>query len=363
MHSAVTDFGRNINSWVSIQRITPTSIQVRYGMVAHPRTIKYQLIRGTNIIDTVLLKGGNNAGQILLKGLQPETDYKIIFRTDKNFIELNATTQPAPKSKKLFSIALFADPHLSCSQENRHGRLHVESVMLLRTQLQKAVSSKSDLVIIPGDITDEGTPEQYDLVEKMIADLPIPVMATTGNHDIVKHQEAFFHKIFGESAFIRIWHDFQLIALDTADGKLNNAKNRAVIKAIDPKIPVIMFTHYQLFADDWISDADRVIADTEDCREMLLKIASCKSILYCGHKNIATSVQCGNLCQMNLPQLTQFPAGYLEATFYEEGIWHNFMPISSEVLNEYSRQISELYHIKSAYRDGKTQHEWNKVIK
>lgn len=54
-------------------------------------------------------------------------------------------------------------------------------------QVRKALSmgSSYDAVLIPGDMTNDGTPPQFDLLHQCITDiLPnTPVLAVAGNHD------------------------------------------------------------------------------------------------------------------------------------------------------------------------------------
>lgn len=50
----------------------------------------------------------------------------------------------------------------------------------------------------PGDITDAGLPEQYDLLDPLIAALPFPFLATMGNHDALTGPDAEAQARFGE---------------------------------------------------------------------------------------------------------------------------------------------------------------------
>ena len=133
----------------------------------------------------------------------------------------------------------------------------------------------------------------------------------------------------------------------------------------------MLFSHFQFFADDWIPDADKVIFDPAESKDMLEKIASFHGIGCIGHKNVATQVKMNNFTQINLPQLTHFPAGYLVIDVYKDEFRLCFEPIPGEILNEYSRLGTEAarYHshpaceLKSEYRDKYTQFYWNGVVK
>ncbi len=42
---------------------------------------------------------------------------------------------------------------------------------------------RPDLVVLTGDLVDEGRPEEYEMLRKILAALPIPYLVIPGNHD------------------------------------------------------------------------------------------------------------------------------------------------------------------------------------
>ena len=78
-----------------------------------------------------------------------------------------------------------------------------------------------------------------------------------------------------------------------------------------------------------------------------------------GHKNIAVTAKLGNLVQINLPQLTQFPAGYIYAKVYTDGVLLEFCPGLDEFFDEYSRIRSVLFKQNAARRDKLSLAVWN----
>lgn len=371
--SAADSFGRCIDSWISIQTVTENMLRMRYGLPGYMSPIQAVLSSGGVEIETAKFLSSNQAGQICFENLQPETDYVITFTAGEKSFVLNARTLPRMQGEKLFKLALFADFHISLLQETRHGRLHVESRELMKLAFMQAKLRQCDAALFPGDQTDEGLLPEYEAVMEALAEFPIPCYMTPGNHDIVNGGDEHYRRFFGCGAYLKDFHGFQLISLDTGNGRLAKAENKAVVDALDLDKKVILFTHHQLFADDWIPDANKIICDADDpmAAAMLEKLARCKGIAYIGHKNVAAKAVVNDLVQLNLPQLTHFPAGYLEATYYTDGVVLEFVPITSEVQNEYSRRGTEAarYHshpdcdCKSKYRDGFTQAYWNGVIR
>ena len=82
-----------------------------------------------------------------------------------------------------------------------------------------------------------------------------------------------------------------------------------------------------------------------------------------GHKNIATSAKLGNLLQINMPQLTQFPAGVIYAEQFTDGIRLEFVTVHSEFYDEYSRIRGNDMGQKQRYRDRHSLTIWNNFYK
>jgi len=196
-------------------------------------------------------------------------------------------------------------------------------------------------------------------------------LAVPGNHDVVHGGDERFARLFKNTTFFFERDNIQLAGVDTGNGHLNKPCNREIFERIDPDKPLLLFSHFQLFADEWIPDADKVIFDSDECTDMLEKLKNVRGLACVGHKNVAAQVKINDFTQINLPQLTHFPAGYLLLDVYSDEFRVCFEPIPGEILNEYSRLGTEAarYHshpacqLKSEYRDKYTQFYWNGVIK
>jgi hypothetical protein len=364
-------FGHCLESWISVQSVTCDFVQARFGLPQCAPVVQARLV-GAGEPRLQEVRGNNRAGVIRFGGLEPETDYTLTVTVGEDSCDLPFRTLPRPRRPLLFRMAILADPHVSCRAMDVYGRLHPESGDLLHLALRGIQADQCDLILMPGDVTDEGRPEEYDLAAGILAETTVPYYLTPGNHDLEKDVEHRFQQLFGIGAWHKSYRGFQLVALDTGDAILDKPWNHAAAHAIDLEIPLIAFTHCQLWPDAWIPDANRAIADadTPGAQAILRKLAQCHGVLYVGHKNIASEVRIGSLVQLNTPQTSHFPAGYLVADVHADGIWHRFVPMGSEALNEYSRLGTEASRpfshpdcaCKSAFRDRFTQQLWNQVI-
>ena len=360
-------FGHCARSWIAVQSVGWDGARCRFGLAAFSKKIVAELLSEGEAARRVELPNCNAAGFVEFVGLKPKKDYRFRLTVDAECAEVPFRTLAAPRTPKLFTMALLADPHLSQRQENRNGRLFVESGMLFQQALQEA-ETRCDIVAVPGDLTNASLPGEYQMAQELLGKCPLQKALTLGNHDVKDDGRKMFVERFGAAAWLREFRGWQIVALDTADARLDTPANREVIAALDVSRPVLFLSHYQFFADKWIRDNDKAVSDAKAAKPLLQKIGQCRGVAYIGHKNLATSVRRGHLVQMNLPQVVHFPCGHVEAEVHEDGVWHRFRPIASEVLNEYSRLgieagIHAPFYCQSAYRDANSLSCWNQVVK
>lgn len=93
---------------------------------------------------------------------------------------------------------------------------------------------------------------------------------------------------------------------------------------------------------------------------MLKRIASARAIVLVGHKNLATMTEIeGRVPQINCPQTTQYPNGYLVFRLYPEGMLYSYVPASDEWSEEYSRRL----HGSVTAREKHAFRCWNGFLK
>ena len=113
-------------------------------------------------------------------------------------------------------IAHISDSHLA-----RQGTTFAGEAELARSvDHLLRLPARPDVVLLTGDLTDNGHPAEYARVRELLAPLPMPVYAVPGNHD---NREAFLeafgtpgeHPLAGFSQYVVEADPLRLIALDT----------------------------------------------------------------------------------------------------------------------------------------------------
>ena len=74
-------------------------------------------------------------------------------------------------------IAQLSDPHLRMEDPLTHEALEAAVARVLALRPAPAA------VLVTGDIADSGSAEEYELAERLLSPLAMPVLLLAGNHD------------------------------------------------------------------------------------------------------------------------------------------------------------------------------------
>ena len=322
----------------SVQSVSSDSVTCRYNLGNEKKSVKVTL-KGSGADKAVELKAPY--GRITFEKLAPNTEYKV--SADKitvSFRTLPVMTDVAVKG------AIIADPHTSTTPDNPRQRMHSRSEKFLTDAKAALDKAKIDILLMPGDISDRSRVEEYKVFNKIFNKTSYKLIATPGNHDVLdKKNSKLYTKIFANAASYNVVNGIQFISLNTWNGKLNNPGNAEVIEKLDIKLPAVIQCHHQLVkSSNIIRDKNSAISDgkTPEVKKMLDKIAQANAIVFVGHKNAAEKVVISKtVMQINCPQLTQYPAGYLKFTANKEGIAYSFVPSAENItFEEYSRRLA-----------------------
>jgi hypothetical protein len=282
----------------------------------------------------------------------------VTFRHPGGEKELLFTTLPPPVGEMTGHFALIADPHISTKNENRKGRFFVESASLVRDALDRRTQLGITSTLWPGDITNAGLPDEYALAAKVLASLPEPPLTVPGNHD---HNPGLWKGTFGPRRGVYpLPGGGSLVAVDTSAQSIEEEDAKAIREVLKKEGRVTVMTHYQFFpsADITHVPPERTIPlNIGEYAALLEEIRKTPSVIWAGHQNILSVTRVGETVQINLPQIPQYPCGWLRVRRFGNGDYYTFEPIASEVLRQWSRRVGN--EAVSFY----SEPQWNDVYR
>lgn len=81
-------------------------------------------------------------------------------------------------------VAQLSDPHVPAPGKLLYGRVDTAAFFVRAVRAVAALDPAPDLVILTGDLVDNGEPAEYTHLRELLAPLAMPVFAIPGNHDI-----------------------------------------------------------------------------------------------------------------------------------------------------------------------------------
>jgi 3',5'-cyclic-AMP phosphodiesterase len=118
-------------------------------------------------------------------------------------------------------LAHITDPHVRPRGRLAYGVVDTEAALARAVDAVRALVPQPDCVVVTGDLTDCGLPEEYEIVGDCLARLAMPVFVIPGNHDRRENLAAALrrsHAYLPAAGFQHyVVEDFlvRLIALDT----------------------------------------------------------------------------------------------------------------------------------------------------
>lgn len=155
-------------------------------------------------------------------------------------------------------IAQISDPHIKAPGEKLYGRIDTAGYLERAVTHLLQQSQQPDIVLMTGDLVNEGAPEQYAHLRSLLAPLRMPVYLIPGNHDARDALRGAFpdHRYLPSSGFIQyVVEDLplRLIALDTliegagrgelCDTRLDWLEERLA----ESRKPTVLFMHHPPF--------------------------------------------------------------------------------------------------------------------
>ncbi len=244
-----------------------------------------------------------------------------------------------------FQFAIISDLHIALPHTiwDHPKRFHLVelSIPALESALQHLSYLHLDFLLIPGDLTQHGEPENHQWLQQRLSQLPYPVYVIPGNHDIPSALAQ--EKSIGQAEFPHYYHQFgygdrtqtdytcellpgvRLIGLDSNEfdaeghqlsyGYLNEqqfAWLEQVLATTDEPLRLVMIHHNVI---EHLPDqrnhglGQRYMVKNGDHLIKMLQAAGIH-LLFTGHLHVQDIAQQGNLYEITTGSLVSYPHPY-----------------------------------------------------
>lgn len=202
-------------------------------------------------------------------------------------------------------ILILTDLHLRAQGKTIIG---LDPVARCRAALQTAVADHpdADALVLMGDLTHSGRPEEYAILRDILADCPIPVIPMLGNHD----DRATFRAAFPDAPKTAQGHvqhvldlaHHRIITLDTLDPAADPVHSGimcadrlawfdAALSSAAHRTPLV-FAHHPPF-DIGLPGMDEI--KLRNGADVLARLETKGAHLFCGHIHRTISGQAGGV--------------------------------------------------------------------
>lgn len=219
-------------------------------------------------------------------------------------------------------VVQISDLHILKYPDPKNETLAYNSSRLRNAiELISALRPLPDVVVVTGDISHEGSEEDYAFCRELLEKLPCPYFLIPGNHD----DRNLLRKIFpikdavADSGFYQFncnSYPLQIIGIDTLEigkvgGELCPARLDWVANALSHSDkPVIILMHHPPYPFGFVQNSDmQCTRGTESLAKMIRKSGRVVAIL-CGHLHLQTSSIWAGVKSITTPSIA--PAFKLE---------------------------------------------------
>lgn len=171
-------------------------------------------------------------------------------------------------------IAQLSDLHIRAPQRTVYGCVDTAGLLEQALCSLKAMPVRPDVVLITGDLTDHGQPEEYEHLRALLTGLPFPLLMVPGNHDrrgALRTAFAGFDTVMpdrGPIQYVVDDYEVRLIGLDSvSEGQHHGELGWDRLRWLDQRLaeardrPTVLFMHHPPFQTGY------ALMDRNGCRD------------------------------------------------------------------------------------------------
>jgi hypothetical protein len=241
-------------------------------------------------------------------------------------------------------FAILTDVHVGAGRDD-----------LVRAAVADINEISPEFVVIPGDITEDGEPEQFREAKEILDGLSCPYFVVLGNHDAVQRSTreptgvSFYAETFGSDPRDHVVEcgGLQVALVDTTDptaspypdwdigrgrigegiaagvdsGALRPGQAEALADRLDPSKPVLLVQHHELHPFPGFPPVKFALRE-EDADAELEALSGHKLVgIVAGHTHRSAVLKVGHgVPQLEIPAIKDWPHAYAIAGVTDDGV-------------------------------------------
>jgi 3',5'-cyclic-AMP phosphodiesterase len=193
-------------------------------------------------------------------------------------------------------IAQISDLHIKPRGRLAYGRADTAAALERCVAEIDRLPQRPDIILISGDLTDEGTQEEYAYLSELLSPLAHTILAIPGNHDNREAMRAAFagRGFLPQNGFLQFVHDdpampLRIIGLDTVvpgeSGGLLCAERLVWLEARlaeQPERPTLIAMHHPPFTTG-IAHMDAIGLEGREAFAEIVRRFPSVELITCGH--------------------------------------------------------------------------------
>jgi predicted phosphodiesterase len=242
-----------------------------------------------------------------------------------------------------FRFAIISDPHIAIPESILYHthRFHLVEVSIpaLERVLSHLERLDLDFLLLPGDLTQDGEPENHRWLQQRLASLPFPVYVVPGNHDVPTlsptertigcREFPYYYRQFGYDNPVRSYYvreilpGVQLIALNSnqfdGEGKQLGCLDEEQLAWLAQLLPqlrgqlVLVMVHHNVIehlpGQAGHELGRRYMLKNAPILLKMLRDAGIK-LIFTGHLHVQDIVQAGEIYEITTGSLVSYPHPY-----------------------------------------------------
>jgi 3',5'-cyclic AMP phosphodiesterase CpdA len=264
-----------------------------------------------------------------------------------------------------FQFAIISDPHIALPQTiwDHPSRFHLVEVSIpaLEQVLERLEQFDLDFLLLPGDLTQHGEPENHAWLATRLEQLPYPVYVVPGNHDVVERSPTersigltdfpMYYQKFGYDRAEQLYYSHQILPgvrliglnsnyFDTegkqiGTGRLNEVQLawlEDVLTGTGEELVLLMIHHNvieHLPGQAYHSLGRRYMLD--NAADLLPLLSAAKvPLIFTGHLHVQDIAYSQGIYEITTGSLISYPHPYRVLHFHQDDQGNQWLQIESD---------------------------------